>query len=252
MKIQYCSDLHLEFPQNNSFLMQIPLKVEGDILILAGDILLFKELDEYKYFFNFISENFKYTYWIPGNHEYYYSDISERSNSFKEQIRSNVFLVNNLIVIHDDIKFIFSTLWSKISLQNEWQIQKGLSDFSVIKKDGSIFTPFDYNLLHQNSIDFIEKELIQNRQSKTVVITHHVPTYMNYPEQYKGSALNEAFATELFDLIEKSNIDYWIFGHSHENISDFKIGNTKLITNQLGYVSYGENRKFDPGKYFEI
>ncbi|NOQ92328.1 MAG: metallophosphoesterase, partial [Flavobacteriaceae bacterium] len=159
MKIQYCSDLHLEFPKNESFLNSNPLKVEGDILILAGDILLFKELNEYKYFFNFISKNFKYTYWIPGNHEYYYSDISERSNSFKEQIRNNVFLVNNVAVIQDDIKFIFSTLWSKISLQNEWQIQKGLSDFSVIKKDGGIFTPFDYNLLHQKSIDFIEKEL---------------------------------------------------------------------------------------------
>lgn len=65
MKIQYCSDLHIEFPQNNSFLMQNPLKVEGDILILAGDILLFKKINEYKYFFDFLSENFKYTYWIP-------------------------------------------------------------------------------------------------------------------------------------------------------------------------------------------
>lgn len=55
MKIQYCSDLHLEFPQNNSFLMQNPLKVKGDILILAGDILLFKELNEYEYFINFNS-----------------------------------------------------------------------------------------------------------------------------------------------------------------------------------------------------
>jgi len=252
VKIQYCSDLHLEFHENNSFLKHNPLKIEGDILILAGDILLFKDINKYKYFFNYVSENFKYTYWIPGNHEYYYSDISERSNSFTEQIRNNVFLVNNVAVIHDDIKFIFSTLWSKISLQNEWQIQKGLSDFSVIKKDGDIFTPLDYNLLHQKSIDFIEKELYQNKKSKTVVITHHVPTFMNYPEQYKGSVLNEAFATELFDFIEKSNINYWIFGHSHENISDFKIGNTKLITNQLGYVNYGENKKFETGKYFEI
>lgn len=252
MKIQYCSDLHLEFPKNESFLNYHPLKVEGDILILAGDILLFKDIDEHRFFFKFLSENFKYTYWIPGNHEYYFSDISERSNSFKEEYWKNIFLVNNVSVIHSGIKFIFSTLWSKISHQNEWQIQKGLSDFSVIKKDGGIFTPYDYNLLHQNCIDFIEKELSQNKQDKTVVVTHHVPTFMNYPEQYKESALNEAFATELFDLIEKSNIDYWIFGHSHENIFDFNIGKTILLTNQLGYVNYGENRKFDPGKYFEI
>ncbi len=252
MKIQYCSDLHLEFPENNLFFKNNPLKIEGDILILAGDILLFKDMDKHEYFFNYVSENFKFTYWIPGNHEYYYSDISERSNSFKEQIRDNVYLVNNVTEIHDGIKFIFSTLWSKISLQNEWQIQKGLSDFRVIKKDGDIFTPFDYNLLHQKSIDFLKKELNQNKQSKTVVITHHVPTFINYPEKYKGSILNEAFATELFDFIDESNINYWIFGHSHENISNFNIGKTKLVTNQLGYISYGEHKNFNIGKYFKI
>ena len=47
MKIQYCSDLHLEFPRNKLFMKQNPLKVEGDILILAGDILLFKDINEY-------------------------------------------------------------------------------------------------------------------------------------------------------------------------------------------------------------
>ena len=53
-----------------------------------------------------------------------------------------------------------------------------------------------------------------------------------------------AFATELFDLIELSNVDYWIFGHSHEVVPDFKIGKTTLTTNQLGYVEYGEHHNF--------
>ena len=38
MRIQYASDLHLEFPQNTDFIMSNPLKVTGEILILAGDI----------------------------------------------------------------------------------------------------------------------------------------------------------------------------------------------------------------------
>jgi predicted MPP superfamily phosphohydrolase len=248
MLLQYCSDLHLEFRENKQFINQHPLQPKAEILILAGDIVPFTEMDKHNDFFTYISDNFKSTYWLPGNHEYYYSDVSERSGSFNDTIRSNIFLVNNISIQHNDVRFIFSTLWSKISPANQWQIERSINDFHVIKFNGHFFSAANFNQLHSDSRDFIEKELNRNDTGKTVVITHHVPTFLNFPSQYKGSILNEAFVVELFPLIESSHINYWIYGHHHHNTPDFNIGNTVLLTNQMGYVRNNENQQFSLDK----
>lgn len=38
MRIQYMSDLHLEFQENSIFLKQNEMPVTGEVLVLAGDI----------------------------------------------------------------------------------------------------------------------------------------------------------------------------------------------------------------------
>lgn len=248
MTIQYASDLHLEFRENKEFLKNNPLQPVGDVLVLAGDIVPFAVMEMYKDFFSYVSDSFAATYWIPGNHEYYGFDLAKKFGVLNEKIRNNVFLVNNTSVIQNDVKLIFSTLWSKISPINEWQIERNMSDFHVIKNGKFRFTAQRYNELHAESVALLEKELAAETNLKKVVATHHVPTLIHYPEQYKGSMLNEAFAVELFNLIETTTPDAWIYGHSHSNTPDFEIGKTRMLTNQLGYVSLGEYQQFNSNK----
>jgi predicted phosphohydrolase len=212
--------------------------------LLGGDIIPFTEIEKENDFFNFLSDSFEHTYWIPGNHEYYRSDIAERAGAFHEKIRSNVSLLNNTAIDHKGVRLLFSTLWSKINPAFELVILKSMADFRLIKNNGKSLTVDDYNQLHEDCRTFLANELSHLTNQKTIVVTHHLPTFRNYPEKYRHSELNTAFATELFDLIESSNVDYWIFGHCHEAVPDFKIGKTTLTTNQLGYVEYGEHLNF--------
>jgi hypothetical protein len=127
-----------------------------------------------------------------------------------------------------------------------------MNDFRIIKYQESRFSTEVYNKLHEDCLTFLKAEIDSDFKGKTVVTTHHIPTFKNYPEQFKGDVLNEAFAVELSDYIEQSNIAYWIYGHHHSNIPDYKIGNTLMLTNQLGYVKYGEHRTFMPDKAIEL
>lgn len=127
-----------------------------------------------------------------------------------------------------------------------------MADFRLIKNNGKKFTVYDYNQLHEECRAFLVKELSDTNDQRTIVVTHHIPTFFNYPEKYRYSELNTAFATELLDFIEPSSVDYWIFGHSHEMVPDFKIGKTTLTTNQLGYVEYGEHFSFISRKSLRI
>ena len=53
-------------------------------------------------------------------------------------------------------------------------------------------------------------------------------------------------------IIADSRIDVWIFGHSHTNI-DATIGNTRIVSNQMGYVYYDENlQDFKCDKFIEL
>lgn len=252
MKIQYASDLHLEFRDNKKFIDSFKdIEPSGDILILAGDIMNFCSPD--KDFLKWCSINFRDTYYLPGNDEYYGSDISLRSGSFNESLLSNVHLVNNTSIQVEDVNLVFSTLWSNLSVLSSLYIGGFLSDFRAIKSGKTTFSTNEYNYLHQTALAFIKTE-IDNIKGKTVFVTHHCPTFKAINPKFKDSMFNDGFHTELSDLIDHGAIgpDYWIYGHNHYNVPEFEIGVTKLITNQCGYVPSEEQNLFEFNKFIEI
>ncbi|GJQ04867.1 metallophosphoesterase [Capnocytophaga canimorsus] len=269
MKIQYCSDLHLEFLENHTFIIENPIKVCGEILIIAGDLLPISKIN-YTVFNKEISvlcQNFEKVFWIPGNHEYYLSFHQNENNVFKKPIPSipNLFMVDNYSEIIGNTKFIFSTLWSDISEEKAPYIAQYVNDFRQIlivendTNEAKLLEINDFNKLHQTALDFLKSEIkIAQEQKKIgkiqkiIVTTHYVPTNKYYPEKYQESIIKEAFVVELDDFILKSEIDYWIHGHHHFNHGNFMLGNTKICTNQLGYVKHNEHEKFRWEHFIEV
>ena len=231
MKIQYMSDLHLEFQENSRYLKHNELPVTGDVLVLAGDIFYLRDkVAPLTKFWKWASESYRQVLIVPGNHEFYnYSDVMERGRQWRWMFRENVGYYQNQVVRIDDTDFVLSTLWSRISPNDGYFVWKGMNDFRQIKFDGKLL------------------------QVHIVVVTHHLPTLQVVAPHHKGSVLNSAFASEYGDLIAGSRIDAWIYGHSHTNI-DAVIGSTRIICNQMGYVFEDEHlmNGFDPAKFIEF
>lgn len=250
MKIQICSDLHLEFNKNRNWLRENPLIPKGDILIIAGDTFYLDRNFSELVFLQQASKDFEQVYLLPGNHEYYGGyDVSTALKPVFEKIFDNVSLVNNQTIEIDNILLIFSTLWSKIE-HNIPAIVKFMTDFHRIQFQGEKFTTDQFNQLHEVAFDFLSNEV--KKEGKKVVITHHLPSKECNSEEFKGSPLNDAFCVDKTNFILHHDIDFWIYGHSHRNLSDFKIGDTMMVTNQLGYVNWKEHKYFSTEKIIEI
>ena len=251
MRIQYCSDLHLEFEENSRFLLNHPIEVCGDILILAGDIVPL--LDRYlnSRFFDFISDNYKQVFWVPGNHEFYYRNITDFDSSFNYKVRDNISILNNFDLEFNGVRFVFSTLWSRISEKNEKYIEQNVADFEYITSNDKLFRVSDFNNLHDVSLEFIKKSMY-NESKKLVIVTHHLPSFSCNRPSHNNSAINEAFCVDLTDNIKTGNARFWIYGHSHCNQKPLYIGKTILLTNQLGYLQMNERIGFKRNAYFSI
>lgn len=245
----------MEFKDNLDYINSNDFDVTGDVLVLAGDTLYLQNnfMPRMK-FWSWASKNFCKVMIIPGNHDFYGNgDVAKRGDSWQNLFRENIGYYYNKVVRIDDVDFVLTTLWSMISPQDEYFVWRGLNDFRQIMYNGHRITIEDYNMEHQKCLSFLKHAVEESTAKHIVVVSHHLPTNAVVAPQHKDSILNSAFSTELGSYIADSRIDIWIYGHSHTNI-DTIIGNTRIVSNQLGYVRCQEHLQngFNASAYIEL
>lgn len=257
MKIQIASDLHLEFKENRAWVRENPLIPAADLLILAGDTVPYIYNNLASEFMEKFSRDFKQVFSIFGNHEFYRGEISHAYPSFDENTYDNYRMVNNVILDYEDVRFIFTTLWSYVPLEARENVQNTMNDYRVINKrtifkELQIIQIEDMLNYFEQSLTFLKKELQNARDKKVIVVTHHVPVMQGLLPYSFMPDIKFAYGNDLeYLILENPQIKYWICGHSHK--ADLrKIGDTTLIRNPLGYVFQNQHKGFKRNLVIEI
>lgn len=261
MKIQYASDLHLEFGMNSRYMQVYGLAEGGDILLLAGDIgYLENRRIEHDPFFDWCSRHYLETVIVPGNHEYYRDPVARVGHQdgiavektlldYEHKVRQNVRYLNNRSIVIDDVEVFATTLWSIVP-QTDWlTVENGMNDCHQILYDGHHLRASDFLVLHEICKAWLAGALEKSTAKKKVALTHHCPSRDHTFSRYEPTGgLSSAFLVDMHDFIAAHDIDVWLYGHTHFNggsgtvIPSRNPNGTRLLCNQLGYVQLAEDR----------
>ena len=252
MKVNYMSDMHLEFgPFTN-----MPT---GETLILAGDISVqvehWQAIKEY-------GQGFKDVIYIFGNHEYYAHGHGENNCHYGKLINearvffqgSNVHFLENECVSIGGVKFVCCTLWSDFldgSPLSMKRAQNNMNDYRRIKYHDGInyfrITPAIIYRKHLESRRFLEDNLTPG----CVAVTHHAPSRLSLMTKHYNNGCDGAYYTDLETLMLTHRPRFWVHGHSHKT-NNYQLGPTRILGNPRGYVHYEINPDFDPNASFEV
>lgn len=258
MLLRIVSDLHLEFSP-----LDLPvLATDKDtILILAGDIgnVGRDEATTVAHISKWANQ-FKNVIYVLGNHDFYYSDFRTTVLDVKASLESfsNVVVLDKETFELDNVCFIGATLWTDFKNGDATSMnfcQYAMADYKYINKEDGRVTPQDTLREHQHAkmVIFEKAKQAVDGGKKAVVITHHLPSYRSVHPFYAGSELNCAFATNLDNDIEHSDIALWIHGHTHYCF-DYHIDSTRIFCNPRGYVVGNriENHNFNPNAIIDL
>ena len=168
---QIISDLHLEtgvvYPVKS-------ITPHSEVLVLAGDIGSFYNLDPLVDFLEKISSKFKHVLYIPGNHEYYYSLDKRRqtTGALLYKFKKAVSHIGRLHVMDRHLVNINGTIFAGATLWSDPYPHKRLPDFMNLDK-----SLHEYADMHKRDIKWLNRVADLNiGEAPLVVITHHAPS----------------------------------------------------------------------------
>jgi len=242
MRNQLISDIHLDVRP-----MKAPVKADADICMIAGDL---HELDQGIAFIEDILEHMPVLY-LPGNHEAYTSSIDRVGALFRQHVSrlKDFHFMDRHTVAFEDVRYIGATLWTDFNRGNPLSMMQAtgmVKDYLYINnvQEDDRISPEEILRRHQLDLDYICRELEKPWAGKTVVMTHHAPSYQSCRGRYLHSPSNFLYASNLDDLIEGYAPDIWVHGHIHEPL-DYTIGSTRILCNPRG-SRFVEGQEFDP------
>lgn len=253
MKLQIVSDLHLR-PQYG---FTLPA-TDADLIVLAGDIG--RGLAGVEWAMAEAQRLEKPAVYVFGNHEFFthaFPDLLDEAKQLTDG--SDVHILENDMLTFGDVRILGCTLWTDFLLfgaaqeaESKAAVEAVLYDYKLIKdSNGEPLRANQTQQQHYQSRQWLETQLAQPWDGKTVVVTHHVPCWEGSHPHF-DSLLTTGFTSDLKPLMEAETIDLWVCGHSHANV-DMHFGRTRLFSNQRGYP--GEDvpgPAFDPKKIVQL
>lgn len=246
MIITKYSDLHLEFGTD------FKPNPDADVMILAGDIITFKD---FKPLSKFLEGFTKPVLYVAGNHEYYTDTNMEKCEyNFIKYITSyhpNVTFLQDEEITIDGVNFFGGTMWTNFDKGNPLAMSIAhscMNDYRLIKNGKEHLIPDDTIGFHNNYTKKLVEWFKKPLEGKRVVISHHAPC-TNPSGFYKGSNLQPAYnSLDMIPIIVEYKPELWFYAHTHEP-DDQIIGETRVISNPRGYPRRDgswECKGFDP------
>lgn len=246
MRLRIHSDLHLEHLPDFGKRLIASLPVDGDeILVLAGDIIPLArryETRTMEAINSFLEKGYKEVLFVPGNHEYYWTSISEGKAilaHLKHWLGLQVLRTGEIINV-DGQRFLGDTMWYPYHNVNK-KFERYFSDFKLISDSDKIY--------RENAA--WKKFYRENAKPGDVVVTHHLPLYRSVATEFIGDQYNRFFLSAMPDEIKNFKPKLWVHGHTHYQF-DYQEHDTRIVANGRGYSNEPTQVNWEIDKVVEI